>query len=693
MDQPNSVPRPVADPASGHPRPRSLLRLLTRLLGALVLVLIVIWLVLFVTKGRFLKHTFERMASAQLQRKVTVGGDFNLFFDPFDVAFLAEKISIPNPPWTHAPQFFTAQRVALRLRTWPLLFGKRKIAWIDLNGSNAAPEWDARHLRNSWTFGDPNQPGHALQLPDIEHGTIAGTTVDYRDPVMQLIAHIVIDTLHANDTKFTNNIRFTGTGTMRGKPASFSGSILDPDRAVSGGQTNLVFHADAANSIIDVTGVLPQGTSFTDSRLHAAARGSDMADLFSLIGVSAVRTRRYHVTSNLTYTGSEWQFTHLAGVFGDSDIAGRLTVAEPQDRLLLTADVATRSLDILDAGPFIGYDPQRLDALGTHGLVREVGGHPRIIPDAEIPTTSLGVFDAHVRYHVGAIRAKDFPVNNIDVTLSLDHSLLRLHPARANLSAGVLTADLMLNARRTPAIAEYDVRLSPTPIGKLLSRFGVAESGTTGTLSGRIHMRGQGASVQQSLATANGRMVAIIPAGTLSERNVKLTELNLGTFVQKMFAKQLKEPVEMNCGIVAFTVRDGAATADPILIDTRKSVITGNGGFSFRDEAVDMSVRAKSKTFSLFSLQSPVGVNGYLGAPGVQPLSKQLVTRLGAAAAAGVVLGPFAPLAAFVDLGNAKAAACGPVLAGATAAGQRTSKGAPRKDVGKPSEITGKKAK
>jgi hypothetical protein len=38
---------------------------------------------------------------------------------------------------------------------------------------------------------------------------------------------------------------------------------------------------------------------------------------------------------------------------------------------------------------------------------------------------------------------------------------------------------------------------------------------------------------------------------------------------------------------------------------------------------------------------------------------------------------------AFVDIGDAKSAACGPVLAGANAASQRTTKGKPRDDVGR----------
>ncbi|HWV12250.1 MAG TPA: AsmA family protein, partial [Sphingobium sp.] len=55
----------------------------------------------------------------------------------------------------------------------------------------------------------------------------------------------------------------------------------------------------------------------------------------------------------------------------------------------------------------------------------------------------------------------------------------------------------------------------------------------------------------------------------------------------------------------------------------------------------------------------------------------------GAAAALGIVATPLASVLAFVDVGDAKSAACGPVLAGATAAAQRTKAGKPRDDVGR----------
>jgi uncharacterized protein involved in outer membrane biogenesis len=195
-------------------------------------------------------------------------------------------------------------------------------------------------------------------------------------------------------------------------------------------------------------------------------------------------------------------------------------------------------------------------------------------------------------------------------------------------------------------------------------------------------MEGDGNTVHESLSTANGRIAIIIPAGSFWTRNVQLSELDIGTFVQKMFEHKLKEPVQINCGLIAFTVRNGVGAADPILIDTKKNVIVGRGGFSFKNESLDFAVRADAKTFSLFSAQSPVGVNGYFAKPGINVISPELVTRAGVGLGLGVFASPLAAILAFVDIGDAKSAQCGPVLAGANAAAQRTSKGKPRDDVG-----------
>src|SRR3546814_6229151 len=70
-----------------------------------------------------------------------------------------------------------------------------------------------------------------------------------------------------------------------------------------------------------------------------------------------------------------------------------------------------------------------------------------------------------------------------------------------------------------------------------------------------------------------------------------------------------------------------------------------------------MAMEADAKTFSLFSAQSPVGLGGYFAAPAINPVSPELIARTGAGVAAGLVLSPLAAVIAFIDPGDADAAA------------------------------------
>jgi uncharacterized protein involved in outer membrane biogenesis len=680
FERPRHIARQVWNPEWLQRRPKPL-RIAIRAVAIVLLTIVLLWLILFITKGRFLKPPFESIASSTLDRKVSVGGDFNLYFNPIDIHFKAERLRISNPEWARDDDFFSANLIDTHIGTFPLIFGTQKFRFLTLDGAKVALEWDAKGERNTWTFASDG-PAKPLELPQIARGMITRTSLAYIDPKMQLTADIGIDTVKAKDTKFDSDIRFSGDGTIRQRPFTLSGSLMSPNDTVSGGKNQLALHAEAARTTLDVSGTLPGPTEFVGADLKLGVRGFDIAHLFDFLGIAVPNTRAYRINSALTYDGAEWKFTKLNGVFGDSDIAGSLRIGMPNDRLKLTADLRTKTLDIVDAGPFFGYDPQRLEAMGGEGAIIVTGGRPRVLPDAPLRIDAISRFDADVRYRVARVRAESFPLSDIDLTLDLDHSLLKLAPFKANLAGGNLLADISLNARDPAVRTIYDIRLSPTPMGRLLSRFGAEESGTSGTLAARISMNGVGDSVRQSLANSNGRIAIVLPAGTFWTRNVQLVELDIGTFVQKMFEKKLKDPVQINCGLIAFTVRNGVAAADPILIDTKKNVILGTGGFSFRDESLDIAVRADAKTFSLFSAQSPVGVDGYFAAPKIDPISGELLARAGAGVGLSLIATPVAGLLAFIDPGDAKAAQCGPVLSGARAAAQKTSKGKPRTDVG-----------
>ena len=676
-------------PRRPHGPVHRIVAVLVGLMATLLGLIFLAWLVLFITKGRFLKHTFEKYASQYMLRDVRVTGDFNFYFDPIATKFLAEGITVSNPKWASKPNLFQAKLFDTRVETIPLLFGKYHIDWVQMIDGSIDAEWDAKHKTNTWTF-DPNSPPLHLPTPLIKRASIAGTTVRYRDPAMKVATDIAFDTINGANNKFENAIKFSGGGTARGVPFTLSGAQSSPNQLLAGGENKFELHAGAADSHLDVSGTLPGATVIEGANLTVAVRGGNLRRLFDVAGIAIPDTRAYSLRSHLTKHANEYQFTGIVGHYGNSDLSGSMSVdtvpPNTQGKMKLTADLLSRRVDFVDFGPFIGYDPNKLATQGAKAAATTQPQHkggdvPRILPDAPLRVDALKLFNAEVKYRVAQVKQPFIPISNILLVLSLEDSLLKLAPLNFDMAGGHVDSDISINARVPAVVTDYDIRMSPTPMAKLFARFGVSQAGTTGTIKARIKMRGTGNTVRQSLATSNGRIAIVLPKGTFWTQYIQLSEFDIGTFIQRLMQKKLKEPVQLNCGLIAFTVRDGVAAADPVLIDTQKNVMTMKGGFSFKDESLALAFRADAKKISLFSAQSPVGINGHFAAPAVQIVTPKLLARGGAAVGLGIAFPPAAVLA-FVDPGEAKAAWCGPVLAADTASQQRTVKGQPRKDVG-----------
>ena len=685
MDTPPPAPEPAAAPPPTPVVRRQQRRRVGRILrnAALVVIglIVAIWLVLYITKGRFLRHAFERFVGGQTHRPVTVAGDFQLYFAPFRIKFVAEKMTIANPDWATRPYLFQAARIDTRIAPLSLLWGKRRLYWLDLTDGAVDLEWNAAHTANTWTFSD-KKGGKPLDFPRIDTAAVRGTSVRYRDPRMQLLADLKVDDIRSTDARIGKAVGVAGDGTIRGTPFRVAARLLAPDATVNRGKNELVMRAWAAHNVLDVSGTLPSIAAIEGVPLQTRARGRNLSELLGIIGVVIPTTRTYRLKAQLVQQGQVYNFTRMSGIVGASDVAGTLKITNGE-RLHLDSQLTTKTLDIIDAAPFIGYNPDIVATKGALAAAAATGAAPqRILPEAKLPIETMQRFDADLKWKIGRVRSRNLPISDIDMTLDLERGRLALSPLTMAMARGNVASDVVFDTRQRPALDTYDIRLSPTPMGRLLAGYGVAEAGTTGTIKGRIRLEGRGDSIHESLSTAHGRIAFVMPHGQLWTRNVQLAELDLGTFVQKMFEDKLKKPVEVNCGLIGFTVRGGVAAADPILIDTTKNVIVGRGGFSFKTEAVDLAFRADGKKFSLFSGQSPVGVGGYFAAPKLNVISDQLLGRAGAGLGLALVATPLAGVLAFVDVGDAKSAACGPVLSGATAAAQRTTKGQPRDDVG-----------
>ncbi len=317
---------PAADSSARHAAARiGWRRWALRIAIGLLTVIAAIWLVLFVTRGRFLRHPFESIVGRLTHRTVSVGGDFQLYFAPWRIKFVAEKIAVSNPSWATRPNLFTADRIDSRIAPLSLLFGRRRFTWLELTNGAVDLEWTPDHRTNTWTFSD-KKGGKRLEFPRIDVAVVNGTTVRYRDPRMQVTADLALADFQSRDARIGRAVGVRGKGVIRETPFVLNAQLLSPDATANRGKNELVARMRAAGNIVDVTGTLPSIADVENVPLRTRARGKDLSTLLEVIGVVIPRTRTYDIHAQLVKDGDVYRFTRMKGTFGDSDLAGTLTV-------------------------------------------------------------------------------------------------------------------------------------------------------------------------------------------------------------------------------------------------------------------------------------------------------------------------------------------------------------------------------
>ena len=78
-----------------------------------------------------------------------------------------------------------------------------------------------------------------------------------------------------------------------------------------------------------------------------------------------------------------------------------------------------------------------------------------------------------------------------------------------------------------------------------------------------------------------------------------------------------EDVTDINCMVARFTIEDGLARTDGVLVDTRRITIGAAGTLNLENEKLNLVIAPRPKRTSLVSLTSPVRVTGTMAAPKV----------------------------------------------------------------------------
>lgn len=568
--------------------------------------------------------------------------------------FRARDVALGNPDWASTgPDMARIAQIDFSINPFKLLAKTVSVHSLIMTEPRLVLEQD-RKSRKNWEF--PKSESKSNWSFEIKSVAMTAGTVRYVDAIKRA------DMTARVDTEPDNSMRWQLAGTFNDEKitgSARSGALLSL-------QEKGVAYPIEAKVVVGETTITAKGTltdpanpSALDVRLSIL--GASMADLFPLGGVLLPRTPKFstegRVVGTLGRNNLRLRYENFKGRVGGSDIGGTLEYVQQEPRPILRGEVVSQKLVWKDLGAVVGAgdEPKKQKS----GEVKQPPG--KVLPVSPFNTDRWGKMDADVKFSGKQIIHSDrLPLDNLDTHIKMANGVLSLAPLNFGVAGGRLTTDLKIDGSASPAKANMNVSARGLRLKELFPK---AESmrASLGQLNGDAKVSAVGNSFAALAAGANGELKAVVNEGTVSEFIMEAMGLNAGrVVVNKLFGDK---QVKLNCLATDIEIRQGVMQPEVFILDTEDAVVEVEGNINLARETLDLDILPRSKGLRLFSLRSPLYVEGTFKDPDVGVNKTAIALRAGAAVTLGAVAAPLAGLAALIHPGPEQDSPCASLLA------------------------------
>jgi uncharacterized protein involved in outer membrane biogenesis len=593
----------------------------------------------------------ESQASAAIGRKVTIQ-HLHVHLGGVIEAELT-GITIENPDGFAATgNFATVDRLVVDANIWdyirhgvlvlPVIEVDHPVATVRQLG-NGSDNYTL-HFAKSDPNAKPSPPPRIGEL--VIHDGQA--TVDM--PNLKTDFTLAIHTQASTDPSFIkgDEVVVDAHGTYGGAPVtgSFIGGALlalrDPSNPYP-----VDLHIANGTTHASLIGTIEQPESFGGAHLKLAFSGQDMANLYQLTGVPIPGTPPYSLTGNLDYTGGAFRFENIAGRLGSSDLEGAITESTPTDgsRRLVTADLASRRVDLTDLSGFLGATPGTTSTPGQDKATKvaqaKADASPNLIPATPINLPKIDAANIELRYHGDHVINRDAPLDNVVIVLSIENGRISAHPVSFAVGAGSIAINLDLDPVGGVLHAKAGVDFRKLPLARLMqATHAFAGDGVVG---GQAHLTGTGNSMAAILGHGDGGLQLFMnQGGDVSALLVDLAGLQAGDAA--LSALGIPNKTKIQCLVSDFSLTNGVVDTKALLVATSEANILGAGTINLNNEKLDMEMKTQATHFQIGSLSTPIDFGGTMKNPSVLPAAGPLAAKAGAAVGLGILFPPLALL-------------------------------------------------
>ena len=593
------------------------------------------------------------LASRSAGRTIAIEGDLRVDLGR-RTNVEAHQILIGNPEWAAIPELASSGRVAFRIRTFPLLFGRLELERLEADDTRLLLERREDGSGN-WVFERRAKSGQPLAIPAVVR--LRGFDLALADPKRPNGFRLHVDEL---DSRTLGAVHlFDGRGSYQGEAFALRAALLGLPKKGEG-PTPAALDLRVGETVASARGALGDGESPDLVRAHLVARGPTLDDFWRLAGLPFPQSPPFHIDGGFAYRDGEVRIGPFRGTLGRSDLAGDLAVHLPRGgRMRIDADLRSRAVDLDDVEGFWGRMPVE-EGEAKVAKAEPAGAVQSVFPDIPFSFPKLRAADARVRYRAARIQGKSL-LDHVLVDATLDDGVLDLKPLALGFSAGELAANARIDSRGPVTGLAAEVKLSRIELAELLRRMGVEERGR-GELGGRADIQARGNSLHELAQSSNGDVGVVLQNGSLSDPLLELLALHLGDYIVAKLEDDDEVPIR--CLVGVFHGEKGKLDAQRLLLDTKHVRIEGEGSIDLARERLDLVLKQHSKDFSIGALRTPIEIEGPFTTRRARLQAGPLAVRGGAAVALGAALHPLAALLALIDPGkDDKPGACAQALA------------------------------
>ena len=580
-----------------------------------------------------------RTVTSSTGRSFAINGDLEVRLSLWP-RIIANDVVMGNAEWSKDPIMAEIKRADFRIDILKLLVGHLVLPEISLSEFKLVLEVNKDGAPN-WVFG---QRDKQREFPSIAALAIDRGTLTFRDPTINTDLTLEVNTLAASKDDPESMVELTGTGQFKGMKTKLharGGALLELR------STNQPYPikvtATLGTTKASADGVLIDPLHLNGQEFNFQLEGSDLALLYTIVGVPMPPTPAYNLAGFLSHSGDVWTFTRLKGMVGKSDLAGDFSVDSGKVPQQITADLVSHSLDMKDLAGIIGAN-------------NVIQPSDKVLPTEPFNLDKLRAANADVRFKATKIITEKLPIEKMNVHLVVKDGTLKLAPLKFEIAGGNLVMEITMDGRKSHMVTHADITAKGLRLDQLFPASKVNVG--AGTMGGRAKLDASGDSLAKMMGTANGEVALIMDGGTVSELLLRLSNLDIANSILVLLGGDKQIPIR--CMVANFNAVEGDFKVQDMVLDTPKVNITGEGNVNFGDESLHLKLVSKAK--SLISLRGPILVTGTFKKPSVRPDMRKVAARGGIAAGLGVITGGIGALIPLLELGKKKDSNCAALI-------------------------------